>query len=50
MAYLEKNLIIKKSLLPGAGMGLFTKVNIAKGTCNDHLKTIVCQGPGGMFS
>ena len=32
MALLEKNLIIKKSTLPGAGKGLFTKVFISKGT------------------
>jgi SET domain-containing protein len=27
----EKNLVIKKSTLPGSGKGLFTKVDIAKG-------------------
>lgn len=32
MALLEKKMIIKKSLLPGAGKGLFTKVFIPKGT------------------
>lgn len=32
MALLEKNLFIKKSTLPGAGKGLFTKVAIKKGT------------------
>jgi SET domain-containing protein len=32
MALLEKHLYIKKSLLPGAGKGLFTKVAIPKGT------------------
>jgi SET domain-containing protein len=32
MALLEKNLIVKKSTLPGAGKGLFTKVFIPKGT------------------
>jgi uncharacterized protein len=32
MALLEKSLIVKKSSLPGAGRGLFTKVAIAKGT------------------
>jgi SET domain-containing protein len=32
MALLEKHLQIKKSLIPGAGMGLFTTVFIAKGT------------------
>lgn len=32
MALLEKNLIIKKSGIPGAGKGLFTKVPIKKGT------------------
>jgi uncharacterized protein len=32
MALLEKSLIVKKSTLPGAGKGLFTKVAIAKGT------------------
>ena len=31
MALLEKHLHIKKSLLPGAGKGLFTKVPIKKG-------------------
>ena len=32
MALLEKNLVIKKSTLPGAGKGLFTKKIIPKGT------------------
>lgn len=32
MALLEKNLVIKKSVLPGAGKGLFTTVPIKKGT------------------
>jgi SET domain-containing protein len=32
MALLEKKLIVKKSILPGAGKGLFTKVFIPKGT------------------
>jgi uncharacterized protein len=32
MALLEKSLIVKKSKLPGAGRGLFTKVAIEKGT------------------
>jgi len=32
MALLEKNLIVKKSTIPGSGKGLFTKVSIAKGT------------------
>ena len=32
MALLEKDLRVKKSLLPGAGKGLFTKVFIPKGT------------------
>ena len=32
MALLEKSLMVKKSTLPGAGRGLFTKVAIAKGT------------------
>ena len=32
MALLEKSLIVKKSVLPGAGMGLFTKEFIPKGT------------------
>ena len=32
MALLEKHLQIKKSILPGAGMGLFTKISITKGT------------------
>ena len=32
MALLEKKLFVKKSTLPGAGKGLFTKVPIPKGT------------------
>ncbi len=32
MALLEKNLVVKKSFIPGAGKGLFTKVFIPKGT------------------
>lgn len=32
MAFLEKHLYVKKSTLPGAGKGLFTKVFIPKGT------------------
>lgn len=32
MAFLEKHLVVKKSALPGAGKGLFTKVDIKKGT------------------
>lgn len=32
MALLEKNLLVKKSSIPGAGKGLFTKVEIKKGT------------------
>ena len=32
MAFQDKNLIIKESNLPGAGMGLFTKKFISKGT------------------
>jgi hypothetical protein len=32
MALLEKHLLIKKSQLPNAGKGLFTKVDISKGT------------------
>ena len=31
MAYLEKELIIKRSQIPGAGKGLYTKKEIAKG-------------------
>ncbi|MEO9004251.1 MAG: SET domain-containing protein-lysine N-methyltransferase [Ginsengibacter sp.] len=31
MALLEKQLIIKRSTIPGAGKGLFTKQNISKG-------------------
>jgi len=31
MAYLEKQLIIKRSQIPGAGKGLYTKKEIAKG-------------------
>jgi SET domain-containing protein len=32
MALLEKELEVKKSTLPGAGLGLFTKSNISKGS------------------
>lgn len=32
MALLEKHLVVKKSTIPGAGKGLFTKVDIEKGT------------------
>jgi uncharacterized protein len=32
MALLEKYLVVKKSLIPDAGKGLFTKVDIKKGT------------------
>lgn len=32
MAFLEKFLYLKKSQLPGAGKGLFTRINIPKGT------------------
>lgn len=32
MAFLEKNLIVKKSKLPKAGKGLYTKIDIPKGT------------------
>jgi len=32
MALPEKHLIVKKSQLPGCGKGLFTKINITKGT------------------
>lgn len=32
MALLEKNLIVKKSQLPHCGKGLFTKIDIVKGT------------------
>jgi SET domain-containing protein len=32
MALLEKKVIVKKSTLPGAGKGLFTKVFVPKGT------------------
>jgi uncharacterized protein len=31
MALLEKNLVVKKSQLPGCGKGLFTNINIKKG-------------------
>ena len=31
MALLEKHLVVKKSLIPNAGKGLFTKVDIKKG-------------------
>ena len=32
MALLEKHLLVKKSTIPGAGKGLFTRVDIPKGT------------------
>lgn len=32
MAYMEKELVVKKSEIPGAGKGLFTKTFIPKGT------------------
>ena len=32
MAFLDKKLFVKKSTIPGAGKGLFTKVMIPKGT------------------
>lgn len=32
MALLEKHLVVKKSTIPNAGKGLFTKVDIEKGT------------------
>ncbi|MBK5280122.1 MAG: SET domain-containing protein-lysine N-methyltransferase [Bacteroidia bacterium] len=32
MALLEKNLVVKKSTIPGSGKGLFTKIRIPKGT------------------
>jgi len=32
LAFLEKHLIVKKSKLPDAGKGLFTRINISKGT------------------
>lgn len=32
MAFLEKDLIVKDSKIPGSGKGLFTAVSIAKGT------------------
>jgi len=32
MIVTDRNLIIKKSTIPGAGKGLFTKISIAKGT------------------
>jgi SET domain-containing protein len=32
MALLEKQLVVKRSGIPGAGKGLFTKINISKGT------------------
>ena len=32
MAFLEKHLVVKKSIIPGAGLGLFTSVDIKKGT------------------
>lgn len=32
MALLEKHLVIKRSIIPGAGKGLFTKVDVPKDT------------------
>ncbi len=32
MALLDAHLVVKKSIIPGAGKGLFTKVDILKGT------------------
>lgn len=32
MAFFEKHLFVKESTIPGAGKGLFTKVDIPKGT------------------
>ncbi len=32
MPLLEKHLVVKKSTIPGAGKGLFTKTSISKGT------------------
>ncbi len=32
MTYLDKHLYLKKSKIPQAGLGLFTRVNISKGT------------------
>ena len=32
MALLEKHLVVKTSTIPGAGLGLFTEIDIAKGT------------------
>lgn len=32
MSFFEKHLLVKKSLIPKAGMGLFTKTDIPKGT------------------
>ncbi|REJ80151.1 MAG: SET domain-containing protein [Bacteroidetes bacterium] len=32
MPHLDKHLYLKKSQLPGAGLGLFTKIDIEKGT------------------
>ena len=41
MALLEKQLFIKRSLIPGSGKGLFTKKPIAKGTRIVEYKGIV---------
>jgi uncharacterized protein len=32
MAFMERNLMVKKSTIPGAGKGLFTKIFIPKGS------------------
>jgi uncharacterized protein len=42
MVLLEKNLVIKKSAIPGAGNGLFTKKAIAKGTLIVEYKGKIC--------
>ena len=41
MAFLEKHLYVKQSILPGAGKGLFTKVAIKKGTRIVEYKGII---------
>ncbi|PZR40256.1 MAG: SET domain-containing protein-lysine N-methyltransferase [Azospira oryzae] len=33
MAWLEKQLVVKKSQIPGSGKGLYTRADIAKGAC-----------------